>query len=104
MTDLEITFPMARDADAVVAAVEHVATHEGLHVTMKDTLKKYPECVHWHFKSGKEPGILEVTWWPSGAGERPARLWLSVHKNRMADWIEAFLPRMKVLLEAQLSA
>ena len=104
MTDIDIKLPRTPNADAVIAAVEKVAASETLHVTMKDTLKKYPGCIHWHFKLGKEPGILEVTWWPSEAEERPDRLWLSVHNNRQGAWMAAFLPRMKGLLEAALTS
>lgn len=104
MKEIEIDFPVTLDADAVVAAVEHVGTSEALVVTMKSTLKKFPGCTHWHFKTHKERGVLEVTWWPGRKGTKPSRLWLSAHNNRKADWMIDLIPRLKAEIEALLSA
>lgn len=103
MTETEIDLPVTLDADAVVTAVENVGANEALHVTMKNTLKKYPGCIHWHFKKREERGILEVTWWPDSEGTKSSRLWLSAHNNRQADWMLELIPRLKKGIEAQLS-
>lgn len=103
MIEIEIDLRETLDADAVVAAVEHVGTSEALFATMKSTLKKFPGCTHWHFKKHKEQGVLEVTWWPGSEGTKPSRLWLSAHNNRQADWMLELIPRLKSGIEAQLS-
>ena len=58
----------------------------GLRVAMKGTLAAHKGCVHWHLKRGKERGTLEVTLWPA-----QRRVWLSVHANRGAEWVEGAL-------------
>ena len=51
-------------------------------VSMETSLKTRPGSIHWHIKhSGEASGTLEATWLASGEA------WLSVHKNRQAEWI-----------------
>ena len=110
MTELEIVLPSAVNETRVETIVDEVCAAEKLHATMKSTLNQYPGCVHWHFKQGKARGVLEVTWWPSNPDKKqsrqqesaPPRLWLSIHGNRMADWIEPLMPRLKLLIEERL--
>ncbi len=85
MTEIPITLPTGTPrTDAEVAeAVEWAVAAEGLHVHSRGSLGKYPGCIHWHCRVGGQPGTLEITWWP-----REQRLWLAVHSNRTAAWIE----------------
>lgn len=99
MTNLEINLPPTLNAQLVPAVVEDVCVNANLHATMKSTLKKFPGCVHWHFKNAEETGILEVTWWPRDSDSRASRLWLSVHGNRTADWIEQTKLQIKAAIE-----
>ena len=107
MDEFDVNMAMTANEDAVAAAVETAGLREALHLTMKTTLKKYPGCIHWHFKRGKEPGILEVTLWPAdeenGAAGRSDRLWLSVHNNRKANWMGDLIPRLKLRIETELA-
>ena len=103
MMHLDIELPGTLDGGRVEATVEAVCATANLSATMKTTLKKFPGCVHWHFKKPGETGILEVTWWPRDNGTRPPRLWLSVHGNRTADWIDHIQPRIKKALEVSLT-
>jgi hypothetical protein len=66
-----------------VATVERAAAEAGLTVTLRGTLAAYPGCTYWHLKRGREPGTLEVTWWP-----QTGRLWFKVANNRHGWWIE----------------
>jgi hypothetical protein len=50
---------------------------------MRTSLRTFPGCVHWHVKRGREPGTLEITFWPQ---ER--RAWFTIHDGRQAEWIE----------------
>ncbi|HEU5314907.1 MAG TPA: hypothetical protein VFX49_02270 [Chloroflexota bacterium] len=66
-----------------------------LRVALKGTARAHPGSIHWHLKRGRERGTLEVTLWPS-----QRRLWLSVHDNRGAPWIDEMLPDLKEALAA----
>jgi hypothetical protein len=66
----------------MVRHIDQLCLDSGLSITMKDTLSKYPGCVHWHTKKGRERGTLEITWWPARE-----RLWFSMQEGRKADWV-----------------
>lgn len=104
MTEIEIELPEILLADAVIPAVESVASDASLQVTMKGTLKKFPGCVHWHFKRKDNPGILEITWWFNEDEKSSPRLWFTVHNNRKADWMLKLMPVLKKKLEAKLTS
>ncbi len=103
MTEHEIDVPKTLEDSAVAAAVQDVCNAEGLVVQMKTSLKKYPGCMHWHFKRPNARGILELTWWPGDAEKRAHRMWLSIHGNRKAEWISKRMPYLKAALEKQLN-
>jgi len=69
-------------APEVPARIEEAARE--LNLTGKRlTMAKYPGCIHWHYHRPGVRGTLEITCWPKGD-----RTWISVHENRMGDWIE----------------
>lgn len=103
MTDLEIELPANLNPARVPTIVEEACASANLYTTMKSTLKKFPGCVHWHFKTAKEKGVLEATWWPREPGTTPPRLWLSVHGNRTADWIERLGPELAASIKTRLA-
>ncbi len=82
------------DAPLDEAMLEDVFAAEALRITLKSTLIKYPGCVHWHLKLGKESGTLEATLWQG-------RCWFSMSMGRMALWLEPCAERMKQYLEAE---
>lgn len=102
MNNHEIDLPIDLDERSVAAAVEDTGAEAGLCLNMKTSLKKYPGCTHWHFKRPGQRGVLEVTWWPGDADNRPPRLWLSVQSNRQSDWISELMPRLRLHIEDQL--
>ena len=81
------------DAPLDEAMLEDVFAAEDLRITLKSTLIKYPGCVHWHLKLGKETGTLEATLWQG-------KCWFSMSMGRMALWLEPCAERMKAYLEA----
>jgi hypothetical protein len=101
MENLDIKSPVNLDAETIASVIEQVCATANLRVTMKSTLKKYPGCIHWHLKKEDERGILEITWWPCDAETKRPRLWLSVHRNRTADWVESLKPEIKTMIEAR---
>jgi hypothetical protein len=90
MQQFSLGLPETLSPDEMAATIDHCLAGAGLTVTMRDTLRGYPGCTHWHVKRGRERGVLEVTLWPAGR-----RLWLSVHQNRNAPWIDAALPALR---------
>ncbi|TCP18627.1 hypothetical protein EV207_1706 [Scopulibacillus darangshiensis] len=69
------------DEELVCEKIEDTVRGFGLTMAQKTTLSTKKGCSHWHFKKGKEKGVLEVTYWP----KRHA-LWLDIHDNRRVDW------------------
>ena len=67
-----------RAIDAAVAAVADC----DLRVTLRAELKKFPGSGHWHLKSARRPGTLELTYWPT-----QRRAWFTIHPRRSAPWI-----------------
>jgi hypothetical protein len=90
MLEVEIPISSTADPSKVESFVEAACASEGLRQTLKDTLAKYPGCVHWHFKKGAQPGTLEITWW-----EKRRRLWLKVQAGRRGEWIGEAMPRLR---------
>ena len=58
MHDIEITLPPDLETDVVEERVDEAIAQSGLNVTMRDTLKKVPGCIHWHLKLGRNPETL----------------------------------------------
>lgn len=81
----EIEIPIASNADlqAVERSIDRAISDSGLDVTLRASLRKLPGCVHWHVKRGREPGTLEITFWPQ---ER--RAWFTIQDGRRAGWID----------------
>ena len=94
MLEVEVRLASRVNPASVSRTVERLCRREGLTLTAKTTLAKYPGSVHWHFKMGKKPGTLEVTWWrPEG------RLWFKVAGNRTGAWIEDTVAQLKSQLQ-----
>jgi hypothetical protein len=99
MTETPFALPSDSDPAAVEAAIDAALAGAGLRVTMKDTLRQYPGCVHWHAKQGREAGTLELTLWPA-----KGRAWFSVHRNRDAPWIAEAIPALDGDIRRRLGA
>ncbi len=46
---------------------------------------------HWHLRRAGQAGTLELTEWQDA-------VWISVHSNRRADWVEAAIPLLSSAL------
>jgi hypothetical protein len=97
MTELELTLPTGVNFGLVEQVVEECCAAAGLIKTLKDTLKKYPGCLHWHYKQPGQNGTLEITLWPAGR-----RLWFKVQSRRRALWIEEVTPILQARVEQDL--
>jgi hypothetical protein len=97
MIEVQLQIADNVNTNALVGIVEHICIENGLTCTLKGTLASYPGCVHWHFKLGRQKGILEITWW-----EIERRLWFKVAGNRTGEWIEDSIPLLKEEIEKSL--
>ena len=57
--------------------------------TMKGSLKSIAANTHWHYKSGKEKGVLEIT-----LMKATREIILNVHENRKGDWQEKTMKQL----------
>lgn len=97
MREIEIPLPDDADCGAVERIIDAAIDEIGLRVTLRGTLKKHPGCIHWHLKSGRAPGTLELTLWP----ERH-RAWFSIQSGRAAPWIDETVQSLGNLLRLHL--
>ena len=97
MRELEIAVPAGADLSGADRIVEMVCKDAGLTLTMRGSLATYPGRIHWHYKSGKQKGTLELTMLVEAR-----RLWAKVHSGRQAPWIDEMLPALKRSLEEKL--
>lgn len=97
MQDYMLTYPMGKSNEEVEQLVSTWVQERELNIQMKGSLKKFKNSVHWHFKKGKEKGILELTYW-----QMKEKMWFSVHINRNAEWIEDEINDFSVLLKEKL--
>ncbi len=81
MKQLPIHLP--RGIQNVERLIDRSIADTGLRVVLRGSLKKFPGCVHWHAKRGRESGTLEITYWP---GER--RAWFTIQDGRKGEWID----------------
>ena len=95
MTEIDIKLPGIDDADGVIQRVESTLASHGLTMHSRGTVKSHPGCTHWHWKSGRQSGTLEVTFWPARR-----RLWFKVQSGRRAAWIDQIVPVLKAALES----
>ncbi len=96
MTNIEIA--LKNQFLDVEEVVKEATSLLGLTISMLGTLSSYPGSKHWHFKSGKKSGTLEVTWYP-----RENRLWISYHENRIGDgWVKDQALDLGEMLERRL--
>jgi hypothetical protein len=79
----QVPIHLPRGVQNVERAIDRAIADTGLTVVLRGSLKKFPGCVHWHTKRGRESGTLEITYWP---GEH--RAWFTIQSGRKGEWIE----------------
>lgn len=92
MRNVEFTLPKNVRDDHVEKAIDRAIMKSGLMITLRDSLKAFPGCIHWHIKYGRESGTLDITFWPQ---ER--RVWFSIQSGRAGTWIDE---KMKLVEQA----
>ena len=90
MQKVELSLLGIVDERRIELAIEDAIATSGLRISLRGTLQKYPGCAHWHVRSGRERGTLELTFWPA---ER--RAWFTVQNGRTGDWIAGGMHRIR---------
>ncbi|MGA2229927.1 MAG: hypothetical protein ABSH22_03285 [Tepidisphaeraceae bacterium] len=95
----ELVIPIVAryDSETILHAIDMAAIEIGLSVTLRAELKSFPGSTHWHVKQGRQPGTLEITWWP-----KERKMWIKVQAGRTAPWIDEIAPRLKRKIESHL--
>jgi hypothetical protein len=91
--DTEIPLPVKTDCEKLIRFVDEALVERELRVTLRDGLKKFPGCIHWHVKKGRMPGTLEITVWPE-----QCRAWFTIHDGRAADWLDDEIKQLSKML------
>lgn len=76
------------------SSLEKLFIGMGLTITMKGVLKSIAANRHWHLKSGKQKGVLEITLMLE-TGE----VILSVHDNRNGGWEKGMIEAISAKLQ-----
>ena len=98
MQNIEIELPPSANLSKAEKTIEATLAAVGLQASPRETLKKFPGCIHWHAKSPGQRGTLELTLWP-----QQRRAWISIQSGRAAEWITEELPKMQQALSKQLA-
>lgn len=69
------------DEELVCEEIERIAGDFTLEAPKRMTLSSKKGSYHWHFKKGREKGVLEVTYWP-----KQSELLIEIHDNRRNEW------------------
>jgi len=99
MREIDIALRQSATDKEVVNAVDVACREAGMTQVSKGSLGKYPDCVHWHYKLGKQRGTLEITYWP-----KTQRAWFALRANRYALWMDNVVPQLKIDIERWLIA
>ena len=97
MIEVELKIPANASSEIVIEVVEETCIENNLTCALKGTLASYPGCVHWHYRTDKQKGTLEITWW-----EVENRLWFKVAKGRKGEWMDETLTKLKEQMEVSL--
>lgn len=93
MKNIEIALPREMETSTLVQIVDGAITAAGLTTSMRNTLRKYPGCIHWQLNNGNRAGSLELTFWP-----KEGRAWFTLPEGRRADWIDGKIEEIRKAL------
>ncbi len=98
MRQVEINLSEITDAENIEHIIESVCAAQNLQLAAKDTLQKYPGCVHWHYQKVKTTGTLEITYWPS-----KNRCWFPLRDGRAKPWVVEMVKVLRTEIEIRVS-
>jgi hypothetical protein len=77
-------------------AIEKQCSGMHLTLTMKGSLKSLLLNMHWHYKKGKEKGVMEIT-----LLQQSNEVIITYKANRSGAWIEEAMESLKSRLSAE---
>jgi hypothetical protein len=98
LLDIEIVLPRDVDCEEIARVIDDSIDRAGLATTMRASLKKFPGCIHWHVKNGRESGTLEITLWP-----QKHRAWFTIQSGRKGSWIDAKMKLLQKIIRQRLN-
>ena len=97
MQEIEINLSSHQQQNEIEEIIEDACQAQSLHIVSKNTLQKYPGCVHWHYRRIKTTGTLEITYWSARD-----RCWFPVRNGRAQPWVIETVKQLKVEIERQI--
>ena len=97
MREVDITLSDHASLVSAERLIEECCSRFGLRQSLKGTLAKYPNCIHWHYKHGKQAGTLEITLWHDHR-----RIWFKVSDGRQGKWIDEAVDVLGQAISSQL--
>lgn len=94
MKQIELPLPGGIEASTLVKLIDTSIQAAGLTTAMRNTLRKYPGCIHWHIANGSQAGTLELTFWP-----KEERAWFTIQDGRRAEWIAGKMEEIGDILQ-----
>jgi len=84
MKNVPFELPHGIEPTTLVQTIDDAIRSVGLMTTMRNTLRKYPGCVHWNLANGSQPGAIELTYWP-----KEDRAWFTFADGPRPGWTGA---------------
>jgi len=94
MQEIEINLSGNQQQKEIEGIIESACKAQGLHLVSKNTLQKYPGCVHWHYQKNKTAGTLEITYWHT-----QNRCWFPLRNGRAKPWVAEAVNQLKAEIE-----
>ena len=99
MQEIEINLSGCQQQKEIKGIIESACKAQDLHLVSKNTLQKYPGCIHWHYQKIKTTGTLEITYWPA-----QNRCWIPLRNGRAKPWVVEIAKQLKAEIESQVTA
>lgn len=97
MLEIEIKLSGNKKQKEVEGIIESTCKAQDLNLVSKNTLQKYPGCIHWHYQKLKTTGTLEITYWPA-----QNRCWIPLRSGRAKEWVVEIAKQLKSEIERQM--
>lgn len=93
---MEINLSGDTQQKVIEGIIESACKAQDLKLVSKNTLQKYPGCIHWHYQKTKTTGTLEITYWPPYN-----RCWIPLRSGRAKEWVVEIAKVVKAEIEKQ---
>jgi hypothetical protein len=97
MQEIRINLSGDQQQKEIEEIIETACKTQDLFLVSKNTLQKYPGCIHWHYQRIKTAGTLEITYWPT-----QNRCWFPLRDGRAKPWVVETVKKLKVEIESRI--